>query len=82
MTFKSLRLQCIASGDSYYSYSGPKVPQDRKVPCPMCGKIVKLRAHQPGFPRFIPTHNKQPSEISDAGALAAAIEKSQLKGTV
>lgn len=62
MSFKSLRLNCLAGGDNYYSYGGTniaRVDAEGKAPCPLCGKIVKLRAYQPGFRRFIPAHHKR-----------------------
>jgi len=76
MSFKSLRFNCFAGGTSYYDYGGGiKVGNDRKVPCPLCGKTVKLRAHQSGFPRFIPEHHRAHQETSDADSLSAAIAK-------
>jgi hypothetical protein len=39
---------CSASGQQYLNYAGVYHPDDEnKMPCPVCGKTVKLRALYP-----------------------------------
>ncbi len=51
-------LTCPASSEDYFRHSSTRPGVDRKVVCPSCGKAVVLRAAQPGFPRYIPRHNR------------------------
>lgn len=72
MSFKSLRLMCFASGDNFYSYGVTTRPDDTgRVDCPSCGKLVKLRAGQPGLRRFIPNHNRAPELPASVCVLAS-----------
>lgn len=57
--------KCHASGQHYCNWAGKANPDEAgMIPCPECGKEVKLRAIRYSGPRFyIPAHNvARPSE--------------------
>lgn len=60
----STKPKCPASQDNFYSYAGDYGQDNEgRVPCPECGKPVKLTS-QPGRERgfskkhYIPNHNR------------------------
>lgn len=80
MSYQKYALQCHASGQKYTNYGGNGGPsEEHKMPCPMCGKVVKLRALCPKTSReparhfvIIPAHQKAFAEAPSTTAIAAA----------
>ncbi|MCG3782734.1 hypothetical protein [Delftia acidovorans] len=67
MSYKSTRLGCAATGRKYTEYSGPGKDPEGTLPCPECGKVVKLRKQGlDRFPSTIPYHH---SGANDAQAI-------------